>query len=181
MTKEKKPAKRWKKWLLIGLAVVFVPPLLLVAMSALAPGTLHGLLHGCHTVEPTEGLDKIKVGALNFFTKERHDEQGNLLPARFPRSTPPTPAKPRCEKAITPATQWDRSPGWGELQFRISEPHYYSFQFESHGEGHAAEFKVRAIGDLDCDGELATFELRGSVDDEGKVTTVGPIITNEIE
>lgn len=36
-------------------------------------------------------------------------------------------------------------------------------------------------GDLDCDGVQSTYELRGSIDKDGTVKLVGPMVTNEIE
>lgn len=131
-------------------------------------------------MEPTEGLDRIKNGARAFYQNPRHDQQGQRLPARFPRSTARTPAAPRCEKLATPPGRW-QAPGWKELQFAIEEPHYYSFEFLSSGSGLGAVFTARSYGDLDCDGTLSTFELRGSVDPQGQVKVVGPIIWNEIE
>lgn len=137
--------------------------------------------HRCHVVEPTEGLDKIKAGARQYYVHHRYDQQGNLLPKRFPNSTRLTPALgPNCDRGVTPSIQW-QSRGWKQLQFAISEPHYYAFQFTSSGAGPNARFTARAYGDLDCDGEWSTFELRGSVDPEGVIKVVGPIITDEIE
>lgn len=154
--------------------------LVLVGLLVARPDLAHRLLHDCHNVESTEGLDKIKAGAYFFYRTDRHDRQGNLLPRRFPRSTPLTPPRPRCDKAATPRAQWDL-PGWMELKFYIEDPHYYSFQFLSAGTGSAAVYTARAYGNLDCDSEQSTFELRGSIDEQGKVKVVGPIISNELE
>ncbi len=153
---------------------------LAVAVFVTLPYLVHRRGHNCGQVEPTEGLDKIRSGARHFFESERYDSQGNLLPKRFPRSVPPTPSKPNCEKAVTANARWGM-PGWQELRFAITEPHYYSFEFHSAGTGSASVFTARARGDLDCDGVLSTFELRGSIDAEGVVKVAGPILWNEIE
>ena len=153
---------------------------LLFALAVALPHFGHRWLHDHHGIESTEGLDKIKEFARRFYVTDRHDGQGNLLPRRFPQTTPLTPPKPHCERAATPMALWAH-PGWKELQFYIEDPHYYSFEFKSAGTGAAAVFTARSLGDLDCDGVLSTFELRGFIDKDGKVQAEGPIIWNEIE
>lgn len=133
------------------------------------------------TVEATEALDKIGGGARAYYVTDHWDRNGNLMPKRFPPSVPMTPTKiPGCNKKLTPAITWS-SRGWDPLYFALTEPHYYSYSFQSSGTGAASVYTARAHGDLDCDGTLSTFEIRGSVDSDGSVSKIGPIITNEIE
>jgi hypothetical protein len=54
-------------------------------------------------------------------------------------------------------------------QETIEDPHYYSYQFESAGKGHAAAFTATAMGDLDCDDDYSTFELTGRIQPDGSV------------
>jgi hypothetical protein len=65
-------------------------------------------------------------------------------------------------QCATDATLWNH-PTWQALNFSIDDPHYYSYEYEvvDGGEGYV----VRAIGDLDCDGVVSTFELMGGVMD----------------
>ena len=133
------------------------------------------------TIEATESLDKIKAGARQYYVTDHWDSNGNLLPKGFPTGIKKTPPKPFCKKTLTPTTTWDRA-GWGPIHFALTEPHLFSFSFESSGStGTSATYTARAHGDLDCDGVLSTYELRGSIDSEGSVKVVGPIISNEIE
>ena len=133
------------------------------------------------TVEATEALDKIRLGARMYYAADHYGQDGYLMPKRFPPSIAMTPATiPGCKKKSTPESAWN-SRGWDKLHFALTEPHYYAYSFESSGTGAAAVFTARAHGDLDCDGTLSTFEIRGSIDSEGAVKVVGPIITNEIE
>ena len=60
--------------------------------------------------------------------------------------------------------------GWQALNFGVRDPFYYQYQFISSGTGTNAKFTARAIGDLNCDGRLSTFERIGRVDDENNVT-----------
>lgn len=81
--------------------------------------------------------------------------------AQFPVSAGPTPASvaPGVKRADAPGT-WEADQTWHALSFGFAagEPHYYSFQFDSSGVGTSAGFTARALGDLDGDGTLSTFE-----------------------
>lgn len=63
-----------------------------------------------------------------------------------------------CEMRVRFQYIWE-SMTWMALQFSVNNPHYYSYEFTSSGEGEAAKFTARAIGDLDCDGTFSTFEI----------------------
>ena len=137
-------------------------------------------MYGRLTFEATESLDKIKAGARQYYVSDHWDTNGNLLPKRFPQVRP-VPAAPPCGRtARTPTSVWDKA-GWGALHFALTDPHRYAYTFESSGTNTKAVYTARALGDLDCDGELSTYELRGSIDNEGSVRVVGPIIYNELE
>lgn len=81
--------------------------------------------------------------------------------AQFPVSAGPTPATVSAgvKRADAPGT-WDSDQTWHALSFGFAagEPHYYSYEFESSGTGASAVFTARALGDLDGDGALSTFE-----------------------
>jgi hypothetical protein len=80
---------------------------------------------------------------------------------------PLTPAAGECckhPKGKCPAGTGDwKQPGWQALSFELADPHYYSYELVVDPTG----FIVRAVGDLDCDGDLATFELRGTTKPDG--------------
>ena len=134
------------------------------------------------TVEATEALDKIKGGARQYYVTDHWDSNGNLLPKSFPKATIIPSGGPKCDKQLTTTAAWDTA-GWGPLHFALTEPHYYAYTFgtTTTSTGAAAVYTATANGDLDCDTTQSTFELRGSVDTEGSVKVVGPIISNEIE
>jgi len=81
---------------------------------------------------------------------------------------PPTPAGPTpqpscCEQGGTcapEARQWE-APGWRELQFSIDGTYRYTYQYVPDPSGESA--LLRATGDLDCDGVVATYELKLTV------------------
>lgn len=125
---------------------------LLGSLLAVAVPAFSRDLHASRFVEPTEGLARIGAAAVAYAETNR----------RFPESAPLTPtAPPRGKKEVDPPGTWD-FPTWKALAFRPSAegvPHAYAFSFESTAGGSA--FVAQARGDLDGDGVLSTFEIRG--------------------
>lgn len=105
------------------------------------------------------------------FAEEEHFERdGGATKSRFPDSVGPTPPVGACCKTPNQTCSvadgdWEQR-GWQQLVFEPTEPYRYSYQFESDGD----TFVARAIGDLDCDGKLATYEVHGRR--EGDLVTV---------
>ena len=131
----------------LAVGVALVGSLLAVAV----PAFLHEL-HASRFVEPTDGLSRMGTAAVAYAEANQ----------RFPDSAPLTPAAPpRGTKDVDPAGMWE-GPTWKALAFRPSAegvPHAYAFSFESAGGG--STFVAQARGDLDGDGVLSTFEIRG--------------------
>jgi hypothetical protein len=69
-----------------------------------------------------------------------------------------TPAQSCCSgpqgKCVTTPQDWQQ-PIWQTLEFSIDEPGLYQYRYESDGK----TATVEAIGDLDCDGQSATYRL----------------------
>lgn len=135
------------------------------------------------TSEASLNVRKLFDSAVSYY----HYSSEQLGPdkARFPASTELTPDAPFCvdgESGIEPtATAWDGE-SWQALNFAIGERHNYRYQFISEGTGKGAMFTARAMGDLDCDGVLSTFERVGFVGDDGIVSGgAGLFIANELE
>ena len=80
---------------------------------------------------------------------------------KLPASLPLTPPPGACCPAGTCPPDAARWKDWRLLGFSVDEPHSFSYELVV-GE---AGFTARAIGDLDCDGEYATFELQGDAED----------------
>jgi hypothetical protein len=129
------------------------------SLAAVAVPAFVRNVHASRLSEPVEGLHRLGACVVEFTEAEGH------LPASAPM-TPHLP--PRGVKAVDPTGTWD-IPEWNALRFAAAPegvPHAYSFSLDSHGSGVVA----RARGDLDGDGVLSTFELRGSVDGQHHVT-----------
>ncbi|MCL2725632.1 MAG: hypothetical protein FWD69_14455 [Polyangiaceae bacterium] len=128
-------------------------------------------LHASRFVEPVEGLTRIGKGAVAY--AEAH--------GRFPDSAPLTPrTPPRGHKEVDPPGTWD-GPTWSALGFRpVADgvPHAYAFSLD--GTGNA--FVAQAHGDLDGDGILSTFEIRGYAPlGEAPLVMPGMYIESELE
>jgi len=89
------------------------------------------------------------------------------LPPQFPDTVALTPAVSCCaypgKKCAPSPAQWTLAT-WDSLKFAVDDPHYYQYEYESTGTagaGPGSRFTARALGDLDCDGTLSTFEMAG--------------------
>ncbi|MFO0665934.1 MAG: hypothetical protein U0174_18430 [Polyangiaceae bacterium] len=124
--------------------------LLGTVLAVAVPSCLRDL-QASHLAEATNGITRMANAAVAY--KEAHGQ--------FPKSAPLTPTvPPRGMLREDPPGTWDH-PTWKALDFRATRegvPHAYCFQFDSDENG----FRARAQGDLDGDGILSTFELRGT-------------------
>jgi len=96
-----------------------------------------------------------------------HADTGNLPP-----STAMTPPVGECcqsgGKCVPRSGPW-HGKGWTELLFELREPHYFSYQYQRRGKS----FVIRAVGDLDCDGEASTYSAKGRL--KGKRIEIEPV------
>jgi hypothetical protein len=119
--------------------------------------------------EPIEGLDRMVSGALAYAAT--HPQE-----ISFPPSAPLTPAEvPRGVRVVDPPDAW-RHLTWLSLDFGFDPctkkrppcttpptPHAFSFKFDSELDPvtRVMRFTATSHGDLDGDGALSTFEVRG--------------------
>ena len=106
--------------------------------------------------EPIDGLDRMVSNAVSY-------AEGRPQSISFPPSAPLTPAEvPRGEPAADPAGVWQHLT-WLSLKFRFDKPHSFAFKFDSALDPQTGvmRFVATAHGDLDGDGVLSTFEVRG--------------------
>lgn len=152
----------------LELAVGFA---LIGSVLAVAIPSFSRELQASRFVEPIEGLARLGEAACAYA-----EQVGTL-----PDSAPLTPeAPPRGRRVVDPPGTWDH-PTWTALSFRASEegaPHAYAFSFDKIDAG----FVAKAHGDLDGDGVLSTFEIRGHSSDGRPLTVVpGMYVEAELE
>lgn len=116
--------------------------------------------------EPVDGLDRMVNGAIAYAA--RHPQE-----ISFPPSAPLTPAEvPRGVRSTDPPDAW-RHLTWLSLDFGFDPcareptscptPHAFAFRFASELDAVTGvmRFAATAHGDLDGDGVISTFEVRG--------------------
>lgn len=105
--------------------------------------------------EPIEGLDRLTRAAVAY-------AEGRPQEIAFPPPAPLTPAAvPRGRLEADPPDSWEHLT-WRSLHFRFDHDHRFAFEFRSDVDAaHVARFTAAAHGDLDGDGVLSTFEVRG--------------------
>lgn len=106
--------------------------------------------------EPIDGLDRMVTSAVAY-------AEGRPQNISFPPSAPLTPAEvPRGKPALDPPGTWEHLT-WRSLDFRFEQSHAFSFRFDSalDPQSGVMRFVATAHGDLDGDGVLSTFEVRG--------------------
>lgn len=125
-------------------------------------------IRAAKTAEAEDNLNQIARSAELYYGQERVNAAGESLPPQFPESTPVTPTRSCAEydegRCPPDAAAWSH-PTWQALNFDISGPHYFRYQFVSDG----AAFTARAMGDLDNDGVFSTFERAGRGEPDGTV------------
>ncbi len=154
---------------------------LIGALAAVAIPSFVKYTRRSKTAEARMNVSRIAQLALAFYQWEQSAPDGTVRPHRFPVSAKRTPTDP-CRKGKTAGDDAWEAKGWRELGFSVEGPSRYTYEFISKGEGAAAQFTARAVGDLDCDGVLSTFERVGYVNASGKVELPGDtFIENETE
>ena len=127
---------------------------LLGSIAAVAIPAFVREVHASRFVEPTDGLNRLGIAAVEY-------AEAN---GRFPDSVGLTPSSPpRGKKEADPPGTWD-APTWKALSFRAAPegvPHAYAFSFDAPKP--TESFAAQARGDLDGDGLLSTFEIRGMI------------------
>lgn len=110
-------------------------------------------------VAPRE-LKRVAQGAKAAFAKTGAYPQGKvaLTPANECCYGYPDPGK-RNAKCPVDTAGW-QDPTWKALSFSIDEPSIYRYSYESDGK----TFTALAVGDADCDANMATFTMTGTVD-----------------
>lgn len=138
-------------------------------------------------VEPTNGLAALARGAVTYAVA--HTTPVSVALA-FPRTVGLTPATPpRASLAADPPGTWG-DPTWTALGFPSAtsgafaegDRHAFAFGFDSVLSPNRSAFVAHAHADLDGDGTLSTFEVRGhATSSEGGVIEPGMYVESPLE
>jgi len=131
-------------------------------------------LRASRMAEPIDGLQRIS-------TRASAIAAGRPTALGYPPSVGLTPSRVPAGVNVTDTEgTWD-SPTWRLLDFRFVTPHAFAFSFESVCANDQSSFIATAHGDLDGDGLVSTFEIRGSVKADAEPTIGGLDIWREVE
>ena len=143
----------WRSWsaLEVSLAIGIGGSALAVAVPTFLQN-----LSASKLSEPIGGLDRMVTSAIAY-AEGRPDEIAFPPPAHL---TPPE--VPRGERLADPPEAWDHLT-WRSLGFRFDHAHAFAFQWDSTYDPatRTMRFVATAHGDLDGDGIVSTFEVRG--------------------
>lgn len=142
----------WRSWNALELSAAFALGGSLVAVAV--PAFVRDL-SASKLTEPVDGLARLMRASVSYAASRPQDYS-------FPPSAPLTPsAVPRARRDADPPEAWEHLT-WKSLGFRFDQPHAFAFEFRSDVDtAHTARFTASAHGDLDGDGVLSTFEVRG--------------------
>jgi hypothetical protein len=136
-------------------------------------------LHASRFAEPVNGLERMSASAVAY-AQDRPPTEG------FPPNAPLTPsAPPRGTREIDPPGIWEH-PTWLALSFRGAnegEPHSFAFGFDSTRAPGRSTFVAHAHGDLNGNGVVSTFEVRGHfyADEGAPAIDPGMYVESEVE
>jgi type IV pilus assembly protein PilA len=149
----------------------------LVLASILAVLAIYGVrkyLANAKTAEARAGLYQISRDAASAFEEEQIDPLSPSVPrhrmcASASRSVPASSSLVRGVKYQSSASEWEvdrgADAGFACLKFSMSSPQYYLYEYRATGSSAPGDgFTATAHGDLDGDGTLSTFEVRGQID-----------------
>jgi type IV pilus assembly protein PilA len=131
------------------------------------------------TAEAVGNVSAIAQAAASFYNESDAHQPAGTKPEQakamrhFPtgarQTVPADPAAVKGKKYQSTLGDWSTSP-WLDLQFKITQPQCYAYNFESAGSGATATATVTANGDLDANGVSSTYRLTVTPDDKLEAT-----------
>ena len=135
------------------------------------------------TTEATMNVRKLYDSSVTYFAGEHTSPAGAIIQAQFSATTAtlPTLVTIGDVKVTTLPSSWDADDTWNSLQFSVSDPSYFAYQYDSAGVTNDSKFTATAFGNLDGDAIFSTFTRVGSVIDMEVKGGAGLYIDKEIE
>jgi type IV pilus assembly protein PilA len=148
-------------------------------LAALAVYGVRRYLSSAKTAEAKEMLGRIGKDAAAAYQREQMagtvlqlGQSSEATHRLCPNAAQVPTDVPQSKKYQSDPDEWKNDPGWSCLKFSISDPQYYAYKYEK--DENDTGFSAYAYGDLDGDGEPATFVLSGAV--ENNEVRVAPTI-----
>ena len=137
-------------------------------LSAVAIPAFLKYMRKAKTSEAHETLHKIYLGASEYYTETRVNPDGNTSTCQMPPSAGPVPSAGTCcgsfggadtdgdDRCDGDEAEWDAA--FGALGVPYPGPHYFTYELVPEPNSPSPAMRLRATGDLDCDGVRSTFE-----------------------
>lgn len=135
------------------------------------------------TNEAGLNLRQLYNSSATYFTADHSDSNGNLISPQFPVAAAATPALTSLGsvKVETDFTATAGSQTFRALQFGLTDPHYFAYQYDTAGITTAATLTVSAFANLDDDAEFSTFVRFGTIVSMELTGSAGIYEANELE
>ncbi len=153
------PPKKGGWGLGLVLLVVVLPAIGLV-VGVLAVSSIYGVRKYISSAKEMEARNSLsQIGSL---AKQAYARDGKVCPSAT-RRVPETETMVKALKYPSSPADWTRDDaahaGFACLGFSLSQPQYYQYEYTATASG----FRAIARGDLDGDGIVSVYELKGEV------------------
>jgi type IV pilus assembly protein PilA len=110
------------------------------------------------TTEALLNIRRMWDSSVSYVEGDYASSDGDILGVQFPAGNPVTPALSLIgiRKFEPDQTIWQTAT-WNALNFGVSDPHFYAYQYDSEGTYGGATFTATAFGNLDGDDTYSTF------------------------
>lgn len=146
--------------------------IVVVIIGILAAIAIPAYMESVKKVKATEaplGLNRIGKSAKAYFQANGSYPQGTAAPLPGPDGTA---CSSNGGKFPIETSAWQQDPIWSQFDLAFNEPNYYTYHYTSTS---PTEAEGSAVGDTDCDSNLATFRLvLTAVNGEPAGTLVAP-------
>lgn len=168
-------------WGVAILAVLGLGAAIVVVLFALGINSYYRFVRAAKTAEARMMLGSMARDAMSAYEAESYDSFGALTTnVLCPSASNPVPADVADIKGrqyMSTPGEWEADKtgngGFACLNFRMTEPQHYQYDYQSNGKGVGSSFRGFARGDLDGDGVLSNFTIEGRVA-AGGVLTLSP-------
>lgn len=154
----------FKGFTLVELMVVVA---ILGILAVIAVPAFIKYMRRAKTTEAVDELDKIVKGSSSYYTTPRVTNTGSKIYCQFPTTQGLTPGNTCCDanfdknadgRCDSNSNAWNEKT-WAALTFQITDEVYFVYSYSSNGGIlQTAQATANAHADLDCDGEMSTFQ-----------------------